>query len=65
MIIKNSEEEIEFTSDVINNFKKIDTLYLMSKESLETTVQEFVKTQEQLWHKYLKWVKIVWQSKNC
>jgi len=34
-IIKNSEEEMEFTSDIIINFKKIDTLHLTSKESQE------------------------------
>jgi len=47
-IIKNSKEKIGFTSDVIRNFKKIDTLYLTSKKSLEFTVQEITRTQEQL-----------------
>jgi len=37
-IIKNSEEESNFTSDIIENFKKINTLQLTSKESLEIPV---------------------------
>ena len=37
-IIKNSEEESNFTSDIIENFKKINTLQLTSKEFLEITV---------------------------
>ena len=37
-IIKNSKEEIKFTSYIIDNFKKIDTLHLISKDLLETTV---------------------------
>ena len=37
-IIKNSEEESNFTSDIIENFKKINTLQLTSKDFLEITV---------------------------
>jgi len=37
-IIKNSEKEIKFISKVIENIKKINTLYLMNKESLEFAV---------------------------
>ena len=46
-IIKNSKEEIKFTSNVIKDFKKIDTWYLSSKESLESIIQEFTKI---LWY---------------
>ena len=42
-IIKNSKEEIKFTSNVIKDFKKIDTWYLSSKEFLESIIQEFTK----------------------
>jgi len=45
-IIKNSEEEMKFTLDVIKIFKEIDTCHLTSKELLEITVQEFARTQE-------------------
>jgi len=45
-IIKNSKEGIEFTLDVIKNFKRIDTLYLTSKELLEFAIQEITRTQE-------------------
>jgi len=37
-IIKNSKEEMEFTSNIIKNFKKIDTSYLTSKKLLEVVV---------------------------
>ena len=53
-IIKNSQEEVEFTSDIIYNFLKIDTSDLSSKESLENTVQEVTRIQEQLWQKHSK-----------
>ena len=46
MIIRNSEEKTGFTLDIINKFKKINTLYLMNKEFLGNIVQEFVRTQE-------------------
>ena len=54
MIIKNSKEEINFTSDTINCFKEIDIIHLMSKVLLENTVQVLAKKQDYLWHKYLK-----------
>ena len=37
-IIKNSKEEMEFTSDIIKNFKKINTLHLINKKSLDVAV---------------------------
>ena len=46
-IIKNSKEEIKFTSNIIKDFKKIDTWYLSSKEFLESIIQEFTKM---LWY---------------
>jgi len=64
MIIKNSKEEINFTSDTINCFKEIDIIHLMSKVLLENTVQVLAKKQDYLWHKYLKKVNIVRWSKN-
>jgi len=33
-IIKNSEDKINFTSDVLKNIKKINTLHLTNKELL-------------------------------
>lgn len=63
-IIKNSKEKSNFTSDIIENFKKINTLQLTSKEFLEITVQEFIRTQEYLWYKHVKQVNIVRHSKE-
>ena len=48
-IIKNNKEKMEFTSNIIKNFKKINTLHLINKKSLEVTVQEITRTQEKLW----------------
>jgi len=44
MIIRNSEEKTGFTLDIINKFKKINTLHLMNKEFLGNIVQEFART---------------------
>ena len=63
-IIKNSEEEINFTSDIIKCFKEIDTIYLMNKESLENIVQDLTRKQDHLWYKHLKRVNIVQWSKD-
>ena len=58
-VIKNSEEEFEFTSDIVKNFKKINTMHLTSKELLEIVVQEFTRIQEHLWNKHSKQVKVI------
>jgi len=50
---------MKFTSDIIKSFKRINILHLTSKELLEITVQKFARTQEQLWNKHLKQVKII------
>jgi len=47
-IIKDNKEEKKLTSNIIKNFKKINTLHLSSKKLLEIVVQELTKTQEQL-----------------
>ena len=64
IIIKNSKEELRFTSDIIENLKKINTSHLISKKSLKIAVQKISRTQEQLWIKHSKRVKIIKQSKD-
>ena len=45
-IIKNSKEEWAFSSEIINEFKKIDLSHLTSKKMLESVVQKFANVQE-------------------
>jgi len=40
-IIKKQWREIKFTSDIIKNIKKINTLHLTNNESLKLAIQEF------------------------
>jgi len=48
-IIKNSDEEMKYIFEIIKNFKKVDTLHLMNKESLEFVVQEFATILDHMW----------------
>jgi len=45
---------MKFTSKVIENVKKINTLHLTNKESLEFTVQEFARISNCMWQKHSK-----------
>jgi len=53
-IIKNSDEEMKYIFEIIKNFKKVDTLHLMNKESLEFVVQEFATILDHMWQKHSK-----------
>jgi len=53
-IIKNSDEEMKYIFEIIKNFKKVDTLHLMNKESLEFVVQEFATILDHIWQKHSK-----------
>jgi len=53
-IIKNSEDKINFTSDILKNIKKINTLNLTNKELLKLTIQEFARILNCIWQKHLK-----------
>lgn len=69
-IIKNSDEEMKYIFEIIKNFKKVDTLHLMNKESLEFVVQEFATILDHMWQKHSKWVKTTkqlkyWWNKEC
>ena len=41
IIIRNSEEEVIFISELMNTIRNIDTLSISDKESLETIVQDY------------------------
>ena len=62
-IIKNSEEKEKFTSELIEAIKKIDISYLVDKESLKLTVQEFARNLDLMWQKYSKYINIMKHSK--
>ena len=40
-IIKNSEEEKNFLTELINSIKSLNTDHILSKKSLEQVIQEF------------------------
>ena len=63
-IMKNSQEEIEFTTNFIKGFRNINTLNISDKNSLECIVQKYTKLLESTWFKYLCLVNITRQSKD-
>jgi len=62
--MKNSQEEIEFMTDLIKEFKNIDTSNIPDKNSLEYIIQEYARLPELTWLKHLCLVNITRQSKN-
>ena len=50
-IIRNSKEEEEkFVFE--NTIENINTLSILDKETLETTVQEYIRISESIWYKF-------------
>jgi len=62
-IIKKSEEEKEFTSELIEAVRNINTLHILDKKSLELVVQEYARISDIIWYKHLKCINITKQSK--
>ena len=62
-IIKNSKEEDKFIIELIDAIKKINTEWLMNKESLKLAVQEFANKSDIIWYEHLKYVNITKHSK--
>jgi len=62
-IIKNSEEEERFISDLKEAIGSIDISNITDIESLEKAVQEYATILESLWNRYSKLVKITKHSK--
>jgi len=62
-IIKNSEEEKLFITELKNKFGKINISDILDCESLKRVVQKFTTISDNLWNKYLKCVKITKHSK--
>jgi len=55
-IIKNSEEEKEFTSELIEAVRNINTLHILDKKSLKLVVQEYARISDLIWYKHLKYI---------
>jgi len=52
-IIRNSKEEEEkFVFEITNTIENINTLSILDKETLETTVQEYIRISESIWYKF-------------
>ena len=63
-IIKNSEEEDKFITNLIETIRKIDTEQINNKELFELAIQEFVNKSDVIWYKYLKCINITKHSKT-
>ena len=57
-IIKNSDEESKFISDITNLVKSLNTIHIDSIEDLESTVQKFIDCTDKIWLKHSKMVNI-------
>ena len=57
-IIKNSDEESKFISDITNLVKSLNTIHIDSIEDLESTVQKFIDCTDEIWLKHSKMVNI-------
>ena len=57
-IIKDSEEEDNFVSDLIKAIKDLNIDDIQSKESFEHIVQTFANCTERIWYKHSKIVNI-------
>ena len=64
IIVKNSQEEIEFLTNLIKGFRNIDTSNIPDNNSLKCIVQEYARLSELIWLKHLCLVNITRQSKN-
>jgi len=63
-IIKDSDEEKNFVTELIKAFRDIDTNNLSNIDSFEDIVQLFAHTMKEIWEKNLKIVNITKQSKS-
>lgn len=61
-IIKNSEEEVKFIAELINDIKRLNTENLTSKVTLNQTIQIFANKSDIIWFKHSKLVNITKHS---
>jgi len=57
-IVKNSEEENKFITELIESIKGLNMENISSKEVLEQVVQEFANKMNSIWFKNLKIINI-------
>jgi len=62
-IIRNSQKEKMFVSELTNALGNIDVINLTSIESLKNTIQEYIRISNSSWHKFSKNVDITKYSK--
>jgi len=62
-IIKNSEKEEKFVSELTTTLENINTTDISSKESLENIVQEYARILNSTWYKLSKNINITKHSK--
>ena len=64
IIVKNSKEEYNFLTKLIETIKGLNTGHILSKEILEWTIQKFANDMEKIWFKHLKIINITKHSKS-
>jgi len=70
IIIKNSEKEKNFTTELIKAIKRIYTDNITSKEVFKQIIHEFANNMDRIWFKNSKIVNITkysksWWNKEC
>ena len=63
-IVKNSEEENKFITELIESIKKLNTENISSKKVLEQVVQEFTNKMNSIWFKKYRLLKRLKDWKN-
>ena len=53
-IIKDSKEERNFLTELINPVKSLNMKHISSKENLEQVIQEFAHNMDKIWFKHSK-----------
>ena len=64
MLIKNSNRENNFVNKLIENIKKMNTMYICDETILKQIIQEFANAIKRIWYKYSKIVNITKHSKE-
>jgi len=64
LIIKDSEEEVFFVKEVTNSVRNLNTSSLPDIASLDSVVNEFTSTVNNVWEKNSKIINVTKQSKS-
>lgn len=63
-IVKNSEEEKNFTAKLIEAIEELNIAHIISKEVFEQIINKFADNTDKIWFKNLKVINITKYSKS-